>query len=396
MKRSRKWLLGIVLFFILLLTAIPFVIHSFFFHLADWDSIETVEVSNVPRPPNIIMLIAEDMSDRVGTFGDPVAETPNIDRLAEQGIRYPNTFTTAGVCSPSRAAFISGMHQISMGGQHMRTPTRPEGAYVAVPPEEMKAFPELLRRAGYFTFNTTKLDYQFSGATSGSGPFTIWDAEDDTNLWRSRNPDQPFFGVLNFLETHETGLFSPLGTQPNSMMHFAIQLMRAFGGLEEGAQVDPDKIIIPPYYPDTEVVRKDLARHYQNINGMDRLVGEILDRLEEDGLLESTIIIWTTDHGDCLPRGKRELYDTGIKVPMIIRWPEAYRPEGVDPGGVDYRLISFVDFAPTLLELADAPVPGFLQGTNFRTNDTSRSYIYASRDRIDEVYDRQRAVRDNR
>ncbi len=140
-------------------------------------------------------------------------------------------------------------------------------------------------------------------------------------------------------------------------------------------------------------MRADVARHYNNIAVMDRQVGEILVQLEADGLAESTIVIWTTDHGDGLPRGKRDLFDAGIKVPMIIRWPEAYRPEGVAANGIDNRLVSFIDFAPTLLKLAGVATPDYLQGQDF-INDTPRDYIYASRDRIDEIADRQRAVRD--
>lgn len=140
-----------------------------------------------------------------------------------------------------------------------------------------------------------------------------------------------------------------------------------------------------------------MVRHYNNIAYMDGEVGEILKQLEADGLADSTIVIWTTDHGDGLPRAKRELYDSGIKVPMIIRWPQAFRPEGVEPGAVDERLFSFVDLAPTILSLAGVQVPAYIQGRNFVAMDaTSREYVYASRDRIDEMMDRQRAVRDTR
>ena len=140
-----------------------------------------------------------------------------------------------------------------------------------------------------------------------------------------------------------------------------------------------------------------MARHYNNINYMDAEVGAILDQLQAAGLADSTIVIWTTDHGDGLPRAKRELFDSGIKVPMIIRWPKAFRPAGVEPGGVDERMISFVDLGPTILSLADVPVPANMQGHDFTAPDVAANeYIYASRDRIDELMDRQRAVRDVR
>jgi arylsulfatase A-like enzyme len=347
--------------------------------------------------PNILILMAEDMSARVGAFGDEVAVTPNIDQLAQEGVRYPNTFTAAGVCAPSRASHIMGMHQISFGGQHMRTSSAPLGGYKAVPPSQVKAYPELLRAAGYYTWTDRKLDYQFSGVMSGSGPFTIWDNEGaEADDWRNRQPGQPFYGLVNFAITHESGVFTPLGTWPNSFAHLLSQLMRAVT-MESAPDNDPVKasqIVVPPYYPDTETVRADMARHYNNIAVMDRQVGEVLAKLEEDGLSDSTIVIWTTDHGDGLPRAKRDLFDLGIKVPMVIRWPEAYRPDGVAPNSLDTRLVSFVDFAPTLLKLAGVSPPPYLQGQNF-INDKPRQYIYASRDRIDEVDDRQRAVRDD-
>jgi N-sulfoglucosamine sulfohydrolase len=352
-----------------------------------------------PDRPNILLMMAEDMSSRVGAFGDPVAVTPNLDALAQQGVRYTNTFTAAGVCAPSRASHILGMHQISTGSQHMRTSTRPEGGYYAVPPAEVKAYPELLRAAGYYTYTDQKLDYQFSSPWPGSGPFTIWDDEGSANAdWRGRAEGQPFFGFRNFPVTHESGVFRPLGEMPNSVIHFVMQAMR-WWSMDEAVPpvVKPADVPLPPYYPDTPTVRADLARHYDNIAYMDAEVGAILAQLEADGLADSTIVIWTTDHGDGLPRAKRELYDSGLKVPMVIRWPEKYRPADVAPGGIDTRLISFIDFAPTILRLAGVEVPAYLQGQDFAGPQApAREFIFASRDRIDEVPDRQRAIRDQR
>ena len=349
--------------------------------------------------PNILLLMSEDMSPRVGAFGDSIAVTPSLDALAAEGLRYPNTFTTAGVCAPSRASHILGMHQISTGGQHMRTSSAPDGGYFAVPPAEVKAYPELLRAAGYYTYTDRKLDYQFSGALSGSGPFTIWDAEGVKHPGRAgRARGQPFFGFLNFLATHESGVFRPLGTMPHSPIHFLTQVMRWWVMDEPpAAVVSPAALLLPPYYPDTPVVRQDMARHYNNIAQMDREVAALLAQLEADGLADSTIVIWTTDHGDGLPRAKRELYDSGLNVPMIIRWPEAFRPEGVVAGAIDTRLVSFVDLAPAILGMAGASLPEYLHGQDFTVPDAPiRQYIFASRDRIDEVPDRQRAVRDQR
>ena len=397
MKIIRSSLLFLLLLLFLAIGIGIFLIRKNTFQLTKWDAPTTHTPTTKIDRPNILLLVAEDMSALVGAFGDKVAHTPNIDKLAKIGVRYPNTFTTAGVCSPSRVALITGMHQISMGGQHMRTATRPAGAYKCVPPAEVKAFPELLRQAGYFTFNTAKQDYQFSGTRPGSGPFTIWDEENNANLWRNRAKGQPFFGMMNFLETHESGVFTPLGHRPNSLMHFILQVVRKISGVQKKVvTINPEEVKLPPYYPNTPIIRKDIARHYENVAVMDALVGDIFNKLEQDNLLESTIIIWTTDHGDGLPRAKRELYDSGIKVPMVIYYPAAFRPEGLDEGTVDEQLISFIDFAPTFLALAKAPQPTYLQGQNFLAKDTiNRSYIFASRDRIDEINDRQRAVRND-
>ena len=355
--------------------------------------------AQIPSRPNILLLMAEDMSARVATFGDSIAVTPNLDALAAQSVRYTNTFTAAGVCAPSRAAHILGMHPISTGTQHMRSSSRPEGSYYSVPPENAKAYPELLRSAGYYTYTDHKLDYQFSTPFANSGPTTIWNLEGAAVPdWSQRAQGQPFFGFINFPVTHESGVFSPLVNRPKSAIHFLMQVMRWYSQDEPvPKRVNPQDIVVPPYYPDTKTVRTDMARHYDNIAEMDAEVGTILKQLEAAGLADSTIVIWTTDHGDGLPRGKRELFDSGIKVPMIIRWPEAFRPEGVKPGAVDERLISFIDLAPTILSLAGVSVPATMQGHDFSAPDAApNQYIYASRDRIDELMDRQRAVRDNR
>lgn len=352
--------------------------------------------------PNILLLTAEDMSPHVGAFGDRVAVTPNLDRLAAAGVRYTNTFTAAGVCAPSRAALITGVNQIRTGTQHMRTSGGPLGSYKAVPPANIKAFPELLRAAGYYTFTDPKLDYQFSSPLSGTGPFTIWDAEgnhETERLWRARDDGQPFFGMINFGITHESGTFDQLGSWPHSFTHLMMQLMRVWGyGIQpEGEPIKPEQIVLPPYYPDIPSVRREVARHYNNIHVMDQQVAAVLDQLRQDGLADNTIVIWTTDHGDGLPRSKRELYDSGLKVPMIIYWPERLRPPQATPGNIETRLVSFIDLAPTLLALAGAQRPDYLEGQNFLDPAVAPNrYIFAARDRMDETMDRQRAVRDER
>ena len=291
--------------------------------------------------PNIVWISNEDMSPHIGAYGDPLARTPVLDRFARESIRYTHAFTTAPVCAPSRAAIITGMYQNAIGAQHMRTtedrvPELP-GPYLAVPPFYVKAFPEYLRAAGYFTSNRAKTDYQFGV------PFTIWDDLGPAAHWRNR-PDrtQPFFSVFNLEVTHESQIF------PTSPARKGKPLV-----------TDPARVIVPPYYPDTPLVRQELARMYDNIADMDAQVGEILRQLESDGLAENTIVFYWSDHGDGVPRSKRSLYDSGLRVPLMIRWPE------MSPGianSVSDQLVSMVDLAPTVLALAGVEVPAHLQG----------------------------------
>jgi len=339
--------------------------------------------------PNIILIVAEDMSSRIGAFGDSVARTPSIDALAEAGIRYTNTFTAAGVCAPNRSALITGVYPQSMGTHQMRTS---QMGYEAVPPADVKAFPELLRRAGYATANTTKTDYQFGN------PFTIWDTNVDTGfsnpedlaLWRHLPRDKPFFAMFNLMNTHESRLVDET-TQATQRMPWVKPLLKSvldFRAANIPAVTDPLEVTVPPYYPDTPAVRRSIAQMYNNIQYIDQQTAEILKNLETDGLADNTIIIWTTDHGDGFPRAKRSIYDSGIKVPMIIRYPD-----GRLRGTTDERLISFVDLAPTILALAGAPIPQFIQGQSF-LDETRRAHIFAGRDRMDETRDWQRAARD--
>lgn len=328
----------------------------------------------MPFRPNILWITVEDMSPRLGAYGDTLARTPHIDRFAEEGTRYTNAFSVSGVCAPSRSALITGMYPISIGTHQMRTtheaPNLP-GPYLAVPPPHVKAFTEYLRAAGYYTSNNVKTDYQFGT------PVTAWDESSREAHWRDRAPGQPFFAVFNSTRTHESKVW------PDST---------------EARTTPRASVTVPPYYPDTDVVREDIARHYDNIARMDTWVGEILAELEADGLADSTIVFFYSDHGDGLPRAKRWVYDSGLHVPLLIRWPDALRPEGHEPGSVEDRLVSFVDFGPTVLSLADVQVPDYMQGKPFLGGQEAppRDYVYAARDRHDEAYDRVRAARDKR
>ncbi|MFV2091384.1 MAG: sulfatase-like hydrolase/transferase, partial [Pseudomonadales bacterium] len=230
--------------------------------------------------PNILILMAEDMSARVGAFGDPVARTPNLDAMAAEGVRFPNTFTSAGVCAPSRAALITGIHQISLGAQHMRTSTSPVANYLAVPEPAVKAFPELLRAAGYYTFTDRKLDYQFSGVFAGSGPFTIWDAEGEGDHLRDAPVDVPFFGLMNFFITHESASFTvasqAVASQADNPRGATLARAAATARARLSDPIAPETVTVPPYYPDEPRVREHIADFYNNVQVMDAQVGRIL------------------------------------------------------------------------------------------------------------------------
>jgi N-sulfoglucosamine sulfohydrolase len=325
--------------------------------------------------PNIVWLSAEDLSPRLGAYGDPVAATPSLDRLAREGTRFDRAFVSQPICAPSRSAIITGMYQTSIGTLHMRTTESGAeglpGPYLAVPPHYVKAFPEYLRAAGYYTTNNSKTDYQFGV------PFTIWDENGREAHWRNRpDPGQPFFAVFNDEGTHESQVW------PHHPRNRDRPLV-----------TDPSRVAVPPYYPDTRTVRESLARHYDNLTETDRWAGEILRQLEEDGLLDNTIVFFWGDHGDGLPRAKRWLYDSGLQVPLLVRWP------GVTvPGSVNDELVSLLDLAPTVLAMAGVARPVHLQGRVIvgPEKEAEPEYLFASRDRVDLVYDMVRSVRDRR
>lgn len=327
--------------------------------------------------PNILWISNEDMSPHLGAYGDPLARTPNLDRLARESIRYTSAFTTAPVCAPSRAAIITGMYQNAIGAQHMRTTENrvPElpGPYLAVPPFYVKAFPEYLRAAGYYTSNRAKTDYQFGE------PFTIWDDLGPNAHWRNR-PDktQPFFSVFNLMVTHESQIF------PTSPARKGKPLI-----------TDPESVTVPPYYPDTPLVRMELARMYDNIADMDDQAGEILRQLESDGLAGNTIVFYWSDHGDGVPRSKRSLYDSGLRVPLMIRWPKM---EPAIAGSVNNDLVSMIDLAPTVLALAGVEIPAHFQGRVLVGPQAAGApeLVFAARDRMDIEYDMMRSARDGR
>ncbi|MHC5058955.1 MAG: sulfatase-like hydrolase/transferase [Planctomycetota bacterium] len=324
------------------------------------------------KRPNILWVSFEDTNPFYGCYGDEVARTPNLDRLASEGCLWTNAFSTAGVCAPARSAVITGMYPTSIGTHHMRTthqnratPEMPT-PYSAVVPHYVKCFTEYLRAAGYYCTNNAKTDYQFDP------PVTAWDELSKNAHWRNRpDPEQPFFAVFNPTRTHESGMWEKNTVEPT---------------------FDPAAIKLPPYFPDTPKARKAMAKMYTHIEESDRELGRLLAELEADGLAGNTVVMHWSDHGP-LPRGKRWPYDSGIRIPMIVRWPG-----GLEPGKVTDALVSTVDLGPTVLSLAGVDVPAHMQGRAFLGGQAKpeREYVFASRDRHDEAYDMVRAARDRR
>jgi N-sulfoglucosamine sulfohydrolase len=320
--------------------------------------------------PNIIWITCEDISPYLGAYGNTLVQTPHLDQLAKEGVRYNDVFTVAGVCAPSRSSFITGMYPTSIGTLHMRTigdpKYQPVPSYSAVIPAGIKCFPEYLRKVGYYCTNNEKQDYQFIP------PVTVWDENGPAATYRNRPKDKPFFAVFNFFITHESQLFS----RTDSLL------------------LDPEKITVPPYYPDTKTVRHDMNRLFTNIERMDSQVGELVAQLKKDGVYDNTIIFFFSDHGGALPWMKREILERGTHIPFIIRFPEQ-----ANKGTENNEMISGVDFAPTVLSLAGVPIPSYMQGQAFlgaQKSKTPRTFVFAGRDRMDTEYDRVRMVRSRR
>lgn len=325
--------------------------------------------------PNILWLSAEDINAHFGCYGDPNAMTPNLDQLAREGVRYTNAYTAAGVCAPCRSTIITGMYQTSIGTMHMRSS--------AVLPDSIKPFPIYLKNSGYYCTNNSKTDYQFKA------PKETWDESSGKAHWKKRKEsNKPFFAVFNFTGCHESGIAGDA------------KYKSVTKGLSPGERQDPAKLkTLPPYYPDTPRVREDWKRNYELITAMDAWVGNHITALKEAGEYENTIIVYWSDHGVGLPRAKRWLYDSGTRIPLIVRIPEKFRTSGQGkPGTVDEQLISSIDFGNTALNLAGLPAPPLTQGRAFLGENLSpqRDYIFGARDRMDERYDIIRSVRDKR
>lgn len=335
-------------------------------------SAHAVSAAEAPKRPNILWITCEDISPNLGCYGDTYAVTPNLDRLASEGVRYTRAFAPIGVCAPSRSSLILGMYACSIGSQHMR-------CQVALP-ESVRCFPEYLRRAGYYCTNNVKTDYNFKA------PATTWDQSSKTAHWRKRAPGQPFFAVFNFTSTHESQIRLPEDTYRTRVRNFTA-----------AEKHDPQRAPLPPYHPDTPEARQDWARYADMITFMDKEAARVLAELEADQLADETIVFYYSDHGAGMPRSKRWLYESSTRVPLIIRFPKSLRELAPGPpGSTSDRLVSLVDFGPTVLSLAGIAIPTEMQGQAFlgESATTPRRYVHGFRDRMDERTDMLRTVRD--
>lgn len=316
-------------------------------------------------PPNILWITAEDIGPAFGCYGDEYATTPNIDQLADGGVVFSNAYATAPICAPARSCLITGVYATSMGTQHLRSDIEI--------PEYLKTIPEVLRTKGYYTSNNSKTDYNFD-------PSGRWDENGGEAHWKNRADNKPFFSVFNYGITHEgSGNSYDDKHTKNLKQHH-----------------DPSKAEVPPYFPDTEEFRTIWARYYDLITAFDNTVGEHMAELEEAGILENTIVFVFSDHGFGLPRYKRWLYNTGLQVPLIVYVPEKYQEKFNMHAGDNDQMVSFADYAPTVLQLAGIDKKEYMQGQSFLTDSTEKSYTYGARSRADDVYDVSRAIVDDR
>jgi arylsulfatase A-like enzyme len=324
--------------------------------------------------PNILWITAEDLSPLIGCYGDEFATTPNIDQLAREGVRYTNAFAMASVCSPARSCLITGVYPVTLGTQSLRS--------VVPMPDKIRCFSEYLRDAGYYCTNNVKEDYQFKT------PPTAWNESSNKAHWRNGAKGKPFFSVFNTMLTHQSRvrmrgkqIAAQTKTLPDELRHSV------------------DTVPVPPYYPDTPEVRRDMANLHDLVTAMDLWTAGLLKELEEDGLADNTIVFFYSDHGTGMPRHKRWLYDSGLHVPLIVRFPKKYAHlSPVAAGESTDRLVSFVDFAPTVLSLVGLEIPEYMQGTAFLGAQAGepRDCVFAVRDRVDEVIEVSRAVRTDR
>lgn len=320
--------------------------------------------------PNILWLTSEDnAADWLGCYGNPHAETPNLDRLAGEGFQYMHAYANAPACAPSRSSLITGIMAVSMG-------THPQRCRYNIPHDQIAYYPDQLNAAGYYTANDKKTDYNIGGRKDAD----CWDQLGAIN-WDTLKARQPFFQVINDGASHESKIY------------------RDFFDINE-TEHDPADTTLRKYHPDVPEIRKTNARYFDAIHNLDNDIGAVLAKLDELGLADNTIVIYNSDHGGVLPRSKRFLFRNSLQCPLIIRIPERYKAlwPADKPGSKIDRLVSFVDLPKTWLSLTGSTVPETMQGRVFLGPQTEAEprYHFAFRGRMEDRVDNARAVCDKR
>ncbi|MBA4192409.1 MAG: sulfatase [Planctomycetaceae bacterium] len=316
------------------------------------------------------------------------SSTPHLDRLAKEGVRYTHTFATNPACAPSRSAFFTGMYQTTTDTHHMRS-HRTDAFRL---PTGVRPVTHRLKDLGYHTANIETI----GKAVVGSGKLDLNFVNEgaiyhpNSGAWESLAKQQPFFAVVNAVESEYDIYDRKSGTKKR---------VEWVGEREHTQHATAKDVTPPPYYPDHPVVREEWARYLNSVSGMDARFGKVLEQLRKDGLEDDTIIIFFGDNGRLDPRGIHWCYDSGLRVPMIVRWPKNFPcPAQIKSGTIDHRLISLIDVTATTLTLAGGTKPPLMQGRVFLGNrvDPPRSYVFSARDRIDETRQTIRSVRDAR
>ena len=323
--------------------------------------------ANAAQQPNFVWIISEDNSIHyLDHFFPGGADTPNIKKMAKHGITYDNAFSNAPVCSVARSTLISGCYAPRIGTQYHRKTS------MAPMPEGVRMFPSYLRDKGYYTTNRSKTDYN---AVPGKG---VWDESSGKAHWRKRNEGQPFFHKASYATSHESSL------------HFTDRAMKS-----QPTKHDPDSVRLAPYHPDTPTFRYTHARYLDNLVKIDDIVGKVIDELERDNLLEDTFVFYFGDHGGVLPRSKGYAYESGLHIPLVVRVPKNFSHLiKSESGHREKGFVEFVDFGPTILNLAGAEIPDGINGRPFLGQGArTRNYTFNYADRFDEKYDFVRWMR---
>lgn len=341
-----------------------------------------------PRRPNIVWIVAENANLEFGAYGEPLVVTPNIDRLAAEGVRYTRVFSTAPVCAPSRSAFMTGFYQTTTDTHNMRSHRSDDFRL----PEGARPLTHRLKDAGYVTANVRQID----GEVVGTGKLDLNYVNEgpiyDTEEWAGLSTRQPFFAQFNMPEA-EYDIYDRQSWKKERVEWVGERDPRL------PRLATPTNVTPPPYYPDHPVVREEWARYLNTTSLMDVHVGRILRQLEAEGVLEDTVVVFFADNGRMEPRGIHWLYDSGLHVPMIIRWPRNFpAPPQVTPGAVNDDVVSVLDVTATTMAIAGVARPAGMHSRPLLGADAPppRTYAFSARDRIDETQARLRSVRDAR